>query len=46
MSGEVVIANEVFEGVTINMISWVKMDTNGDNQLRVAYRGPLTGPQG
>ena len=26
------------------MINWVKTGTNGDNHLRVAYRGPLTGP--
>ncbi len=25
-------------------ISWVKTGTNGDHQLRVAYRGPLSGP--
>ena len=25
-------------------LSWVKTDTNGSTQLRVAYRGPLSGP--
>jgi len=25
------------------MINWVKTSTNGDNQLRVVYRGPLAG---